>query len=109
MFDHESGDRGIIVYRSSIRHRAHRRESAGHRRRCTAADCFLVLVARFAQMHVHVDETGSDDQSGRIKYFCAFGYTVAEIRQSDDAAVLEENIPAGVDALRRIDNVAVLN
>jgi len=48
LFDHESGDGSIIVYRSGIRHRAHRRESSSNGSRRTAGDFQTLHQARAA-------------------------------------------------------------
>jgi hypothetical protein len=50
--------RGVVVDRMRVGHARHRREAARHRGASAAADVFLVLLPRLAQMAVHVDEAG---------------------------------------------------
>jgi hypothetical protein len=55
-------DRPRIVHGIGICHTGDRREAAGHRGPRAALDCLLVLVARLAQVDVHVHKAGDDPQ-----------------------------------------------
>src|SRR5207302_6611437 len=59
------GDAGVVVHRARVRHARDRRESAGDRGGGSRGDRLLVFLARLAQMHVHVDQPGTDDQAAR--------------------------------------------
>jgi len=50
------GDRARVVHRAGVRHRAHVGESARRRRREAAPDVLLVLLSRFADVCMQVDE-----------------------------------------------------
>ena len=67
LFDHITRDRGIVVDRVCIRHRANARPTARNRRRTARRDRFLMLLSRLAQMDVHVDKTRSNDQAAGVK------------------------------------------
>ena len=69
LFDHKASDCGAVVYRIRVGHGADSCESAGYSGRGAARNRLFVFVTRFAQMHVHVDETRRDNQSGCIKDF----------------------------------------
>ena len=62
-FEDVSGDAGVVVHRRRVRHARHRGEAAGDRRRGAGRDRLLVLLARLAQVHVHVDQPGTHDEA----------------------------------------------
>ena len=72
LLDHETGHRSVVVYRMRVRHRAHRRKTAGHRGGRAAGNRLFVFLARLAQVHVHVDETGRNNQARRVDNFSVF-------------------------------------
>src|SRR5581483_3464926 len=53
----------------SITNRANRVEASGDSGGGAARDRLFVLVTRFAQVHVHIDEARRNDQSGRVEDF----------------------------------------
>ena len=78
----------------------------------TAAAAPLAIVSlysapRLAQVRVKIDETRRDDQTGRVQHLDAAGNFLAAIKETDDAAIFDQKILAGVNSLRRIDYVAV--
>src|SRR6266705_1465832 len=60
--------------------------------RVTAALSFTGVVFGIAQVHVHVDETGRDDQSGRIENFRAIRNRIAVAQHADHSASFDEKI-----------------
>ena len=61
-------------------------------------------------MHVHVDQSGRDGEAGGVEHFGAVGrLQLAGRGDLGDAAVLKENVLEGVDAGRRIDQMAAAN
>src|SRR2546429_9441460 len=60
-------------------------------------------------MHMHVDETGRDNQAGCIKNFDVIRNRITVAGHANDAAVFDQKVLAGVDALRRIDHITVLD
>ena len=99
LFDHKASYRGAIVHGPRVRHCANSREAAGYSSRSAAGDRFLVFVTRLAQVHVHIDKTRRDDEASRVKNFSSFRHAVTVSRKSDHAAVLNEEVLAGVDSL----------
>src|SRR5262249_9813161 len=88
-----------------VGHAAHGGEPAGRRRARPAGDRLLVLVARLAQVHVHVDEAGTDDLARGVDAFgpCRRPERAADLR---DAAVGDEHVLHGVDAAGGIEDAA---
>ena len=62
-----AGHRGAVVHRLGVGHAADGGESAGRGRARAAFDGLGVLEARLAQVHVHVDEAGRDDQPAGVE------------------------------------------
>ena len=61
LLQNELGDAGVIVHRLGVRHARDRGEPAGDRRCGSGRDRLLVLLARFAEVHVDVDQPGRHD------------------------------------------------
>ena len=109
LLNDKASNRGIVINRVRIRHGADRREAAGDGCRGAAGNRFLVFVPRFAQMDVHVDEAGCDDQAGGVKDLDAVRNGVAMARTPDDAAILEQKVLTRIDPLRRINDVSIFD
>ncbi len=101
--------RGRVERGVRVGHAGHGRESAGDGGGGAGRDRLLVRVPRLAQVHVHVDEAGSDDRAcgvddlgvaeapvGRFEVFADLG----------DHAVLDAHVADRVEPLRRIDDAA---
>ena len=88
--DDVAGDRGAVVHRLGVRHAADGGESARRRGARPALDGLGVLEAGLAQVHVHVDEAGRDDQPGRVEHFGARRRQIRRRRR--DAAVLDQHV-----------------
>src|SRR5207247_5858986 len=66
-------------------------------------DGFLVLMARLAQVHVHVDEAGTHPLAGGVDHRRALrrGEPAADPR---DLAVLDQHVLHGIDGAGGIDH-----
>ena len=76
-----AGDRGVVVHRRGVGHGADGGESARGRRARSALDGLGMLEAGLAQVHVHVDEAGRDDQPGRVEHLGARGVEILARRR----------------------------
>ena len=84
-----------------------RREAAGRRGARAGLDGLGVLEARLAQMHVHVDEAGRDDQARGVEHLGA-GASRFSTRLPAIDAVLNEHIgDSDRTASAGIDHAAV--
>jgi hypothetical protein len=64
-------------------------------------------LAGLAQVHVHVDEPGRDDRSGRIVDLRVAAVEVlADLR---DTSIPQEHVAHGVELLCRVDDPAAAN
>ncbi len=95
--------RAVVVDRARVRHAAHGGEPAGGRGPRAGRDGLLVLLAGLAQVHVHVDESGTDDLAGRVDDLDVGGRLEAP-PEPHDLAVLDQEVLDGVDVVRRIDH-----
>ena len=60
-------------------------------------------LTRFAQVNVHVDETGRDERPGRIENL---GVARVEMfADRGDAAIAQQNVAQRIEPLRGIDDV----
>ena len=107
LLDDETGHRRVVVDGVGVRHRADARAAARDGRRRARRDRLLVLLPRLAQVRVQVDEAGRDDEARSVEDLRALGPRLAATEQPGHAAVLDEHVQAGVDALRRVDHVSV--
>ena len=98
----DEADRRLIVGdRIGVRHRAHGGESAGGRRARAGRDRLDFFAPRLAQMAVHVDESGRDDEPGAvdrletvaIRVSLATRGPIASMRSVDD-----EHVGDAIDA-----------
>ena len=65
--DDVRGNRGIVVRRLGIRHRRDGHKTARHRGCAAGRDRFRFLGSGLAEVNMNIEETGSDDQSGRVE------------------------------------------
>jgi hypothetical protein len=56
----------VVAHAARVGHHGDAREAAGDRRRGARGDRLLVLAPRLAEVDVHVDEAGDDDQPLRV-------------------------------------------
>ena len=66
LVDHVGGNRLAVDDRGGVGHAGHGGEAPCRRRTAAGRDVFLILQARIAQVHMHVDETRGDNQSRRV-------------------------------------------
>ena len=107
LFDDVGGDGGAVVHRRRVGHGADGGESTGGGGARAALDGFRVFEPGLAQMHVHVDEAGRDDQPGGVEHFGVGGRQVRA--DALDDAVFDPDIGDGVVPGRRVDHAAVFN
>ena len=90
--------------RLGVRHAGHRRDAAGHGRGRAGGDGLVLLATRFAEVDVHVNEAGGDDEPGAVED------SVGGPRRcgAEDDAVGEPEIGNGVELARRVDHPAAL-
>ena len=99
-----AGDARVVIHRVRVRHARDGRETAGDGSRHAGRDRFLVLLPRLAQVHVHVDEPGThdesvwdlDDRNPRIHREIA--------ADACDAISVNQQVEHAVTAVRRIDH-----
>jgi hypothetical protein len=60
------GHRARVVDRHRVRHAGHAGEAASRRGQRAAGHRFLPLLARLAQVHVHVDEARTDHEARQV-------------------------------------------
>ena len=109
LLDYKARHGRVVIDWMRVGHRANCREAAGDRGRRAAGNRFFVFLPRLAQVHVQVDETGRDDQTGRIDHLGILGNGIAVTLQTNDAPVFDEQTPARVRSLRRVDDVTVFD
>ena len=98
---------GVVVDRLGVRHARHRGEAAGDRRRDAGGDRLLVLLPGLAQVHVHVDEAGTDDQPRRhVDDLGAVRLQV--LADVGDAIAVDQDVEDAVPAIGRVDDPPAL-
>ena len=101
------GDAGVVVHRAGVRHAGDGREAAGDGRGRARRDRLLVLLPRLAQVHVHVDEPGTDDEAraeSRRRAVSGVGRQIAA--DARDAIAVDQHVERAVAAVGRIDDAA---
>ena len=91
-------DRGLSVGNAS-----NAREPSGDRRTRARFDRLILFAARFAQVHVHVDEAWCHNESGGIDHLVGSGLGGAD---RNHKPIAYEHVVNAVDALRWIDNAS---
>ena len=105
--ENEQRDVRVVVDRRRVRHACDRRESTGNRRCDATRHSLLVLLTWFAQVHVHVDQPGTDDKAGwNLDDRGAIGRQIPT--DASDAAVLDEDVVHAIDPIRGIDDMPAL-
>ncbi len=95
------GDRAVVVDRERVGHARDRGEAARRGGPRAARDRLLVLEARLAQVHVHVDEARAHHLAGRVHRLGARGRLQA-LAHLVDAAVRDPDVLHRVGAAGRI-------
>ena len=97
--------RGSIERRIRVRHAGNAAEPSTHRSLRSGSDRLLVRKAGFAQVNVHVDETGCDHRAHDIQHGFAFtGFEVlADLR---DDSVADPHVANGIERRNGIDDSA---
>jgi hypothetical protein len=102
----DEGDGGWIIQGGfRVGHASERGHTAGQGCGRARSDGFVLFSAGFAQVNVHVDPTGTDDQPGSVQGVVRFGSMLGT--DSKDAIVAEPKVRNLVQVLRRVDNAAI--
>jgi hypothetical protein len=97
----ESGHNTAVVGWGSVRHTGDARKAAGNGCPSSGRDGFFVLPAGLSQMHVHIDESGSNGPALTVNDLPTFlGLNLANI---EDLSLLDEQIGAFVHLLAGIN------
>src|SRR5688572_5575202 len=107
MLDHVSCDRGIVIYRCCVRHRAYARPSTCSRRSTSTRDRFLMLLPGLAKMYVHVDKARRNKQTARIEHLASFRRFLARPEPRLNTPVLDQDGHSRIFRRSRIDQMAV--
>ncbi len=100
------GDAGVVVDGTGVRHARDGREAAGHRRRHAGRDRFLVLLPGLAEMDVHVDETGTDDESARDLDDGDVAIDGKIAPDARDPVAVDQQVERAVASVHRIDEAS---
>ena len=103
---HPARDLRRVVDRHGVGHGADGGESAGRRRRSSGGDGLLVGLSGLAQMHVQIDEAGSDDASLGVEAPLGLAAQLAGRRHGSHAPVAQQHVHLLIDAARRIDDAS---
>ena len=88
------GHGALVVRRNRVGHRANCRVAAGDGGARSGGDRLLVLLPRFAEMRMQIDEAGNDHQSGGIDDFAGRAQLFPGV---GDHAVFDEQIDFRVE------------
>ena len=102
------GDAGVVVHRIGVRHAGDGGEAAGHRRGRAGRDRLLVLLARLAQVHVHVDQARAHDERAGDLDDGRPGVDRQIAADPGDPIAVDQHVEHAVPAVRRIDDPPAL-
>ncbi len=98
----------VVNHRIGVGHGADAGEPAGHGRGRAGGDRFALLLARLAQVHMHVNQAGGHHEAGGIELQGVVG--VAEIApHTPHHAALEIEVGHLIEATGRIHHAAAAN
>src|SRR5207302_3440514 len=106
----EARDRRAIADGLGVRHRDDGRDAPRDGRASAAGDGLLPLFARFAQVHVQIDQPRQDEQPAAVHHFVRAPLAARDglLAHFLDAAAVENDRPDAVDARRRVHHAAAL-
>ena len=108
--DDEASNGGIVVDGFRVWHAADGREAAVCCRVRAGFDGFGIFLAGLAQMGMHVNEAGRDDEAGGVKGLRAIGMcNFPGWRDFSDAFSIEKNVAGRVGLGRGIEDAPILN
>ena len=108
LLQHVLRDAGVVVHGRGVRHAGHRGESAGDGGRRPGGHRLLVLLTGLAQMHVDIDQPGTDHQSARHVDHRRAGLNRQVAPDACDPAVGNEHVEHAVAPVRGIDDAPAL-
>ena len=89
----ETGDRSVIVDWFRVGHAADGGEASTSGGQRSRFDSFGIFLARLAQVHMHVNESGSDDEAGGVEYFRTVCFREFASRSDfGDAIAVQQNV-----------------
>ena len=103
--DDVAGDGGVVVDWRRVRHAADGGEPTGGGGARAGFDGLGVFEAGLAQMDVHVDKAGRDDQAGRVEFGGSGGFKI--LADGGDAAVFDRRRRDRVQMTGGVDHAAV--
>ncbi len=102
----ESRDRGRVADRLRVRHRHQRGDAAGRRRARSGGDRLFALFARFAQVHMKIDQAGQHPLPPAIDHLMhqLLGRRRRLLSNFTDLFAVDQDGSRPVDLLRRVDH-----
>ena len=106
---HELDQRHVVDHRPGVGHAGDACHPAGRRREAAGGDGLLVLVARLAEMHMHVDQAGAEAVAAAIDHGSSLRHAVGEERRPEigDRALRHQERTGAVEAALRVQQAGV--
>jgi hypothetical protein len=104
LFQNVLGHPSVVVHGNGVGHARDRGEAPGHGRCSPGRHGLLVLLTGFAQVHVHVDEAGTDDHVRRNLDHHRVRLDGEIPSDPRDPIAFEQEIESTVSAIGRIDD-----
>ena len=98
--------RRAVVHRVGVGHARQRGEAARERGRHAGRDRLFVFVARLAEVHVHVDQTGKHEEPAGIHDRVALGAACPRTEHAHELVVLDQHVAGRCRAGDRVDDRA---
>ncbi len=108
LLEHVLRHAGVVVHRVGVGHARNGREAAGDGSGGTGRHGFLVLLSRLPQMHVHVDEPGTDNHTARNLDDDDAGFHRQIAADAGDAIAVYQQVEHAVAAVGRVDQPSAL-
>ena len=101
----ELGRRLIVERRFRVRHAGDRRDAAGEDDADAGRDRLVLLLARLAEVDMHVDQAGANNHAGRVDG--SLRMPAGAGAEADDLVALDPQIVGAIEILGGIDESAV--
>src|SRR5581483_10297478 len=107
LLENELGHTRVVVDGYGVRHARDGGEPAGDGGKRPGGDRLLVLLSRLPQVHVHIDQTGDDDEPcGNVDDGCAVRRQVAT--DGGNPLAVEQHVELPVAPVCRVDDPSAL-